>query len=106
MALLRIFVFAVASIFLAAVSGCAGLCDSSFSPIGPDTYQVRGTCGGPAEVSSAAPFCAQMGKNVLVTNIRGYGDGGVTIIRCLRSDDPDYRRLDYERSPSVIIQNK
>ena len=97
--------FTVVGLIVTALSGCANLCDSSFAQLGPDTYQASGHCGGPAEVRSAGPFCAQMGLNVLVTNTHGYDDNGTTVFRCLRPSDPAYGRPTYQRSPNVIIQD-
>jgi hypothetical protein len=105
MSSLRVLAVAITSVYVGALSGCAGLCDSSFSQLGPDTYQAHGSCGGPREVESAAPFCARMGKKVVVTNTHGYSDNGITVIRCLSPNDSDYQRPTYQRSPNVIIQD-
>jgi hypothetical protein len=105
LSILRVLAVAIASVCVVALSGCANLCDSSFSQLGPDTYQVHGSCGGPREVESAAPFCARMGKNVMVTNTHGYSDNGITVIRCLSPNDPGYQRPTYQKSPNVIIQD-
>ena len=95
----------IASVCIVALSGCADLCDSKFSQLGPDTYQVHGMCGGPREVESAAPFCARMGRNVMVINTYGYEPDGITVIRCLLPNDPEYKRPTYQKSPNVIIQD-
>lgn len=103
--MLNVRVFSIAALITTTLTGCAGLCDSRFSKLGPDTYQAAGSCGGPREVESAGPFCARMGLNVLVTNTHGYNDNGTTVFRCLRPDDPAYKRPTYERPPNVIIQD-
>lgn len=103
---LKLGAFLIATLGTTLLSGCASLCNSStFSQLGPDTYQASGVCGGPTEAATAGTFCARMGKKVLVTNTRGYNDGGATIFRCLNADDPEYARPTYQRSPNVIIQD-
>lgn len=101
----RFLMLAFASASAISLTGCAGLCNSRFAQLGPDTYQVYGHCGGPMEAESAAPFCARMGKQVMVTNTHGYNDNGITVIRCLSPNDREYQRPTYQKSPNVIIQD-
>jgi len=105
MSILRVLSTVITTACVFTLSGCAGLCDPSFSQLGPDTYQIHGSCGGPREVESAAPFCARMGKQVMVTNTHGYNDNGITVIRCLSPNDRDYQRPTYQKAPNVIIQD-
>ena len=82
--------------------GAGTLCDPYISQLGPDTYYARGTCSGPNYgISAANYFCNKRGTNALVKNITG---DDITF-RCLSSNDPEYRRPDYEKSPNVIIQD-
>ena len=83
--------------------GASSLCDPAMSQLGPDTYFARGSCSGANySISAANSFCAQSGKASLVKNITGDD----VIFRCLSSNDPEYRRPDYQKSPSIVIQNK
>lgn len=110
----RVFLGIVVLIAMAA-SGCgtsrygkgSSLCDSDIIKVGPDTYRADGSCGGGEEARDAGIFCERMGKEVLVTNMRGYGDSGKnqTIFRCLAKGDSGYRRPDYQPAPNVIIQD-
>ncbi len=86
----------------------SSLCDSDIVKVGPDTYRADGSCGGNEEARDAGVFCDRMGKEVLVTNMRGYGDSGKnqTIFRCLTKGDSGYRRPDYQPAPNVIIQDQ
>lgn len=89
------------------LSGCAALCDPTVVQVGPDTYRADGLCGGQEEVRGAGEYCRRMGKEVLVTSMRGYGDyeKNQTVFRCLSASDPEYRRPSYQPSPDVIIQH-
>lgn len=92
---------------LVVLSGCAALCDPTVVQIGPDTFRADGMCGGQEEARGAGEYCRRMGKEVLVTSMRGYGDYGKnqTVFRCLSPYDPEYRRPNYQSSPDVIIQD-
>lgn len=93
--------------FSTLTAGCASLCDSSIVNVGPDTYYAEGMCGGQEEVRSGGEYCRRQGKQILVTNMRGYGDRGQnkTIFRCLAPNDPGLSRPSYQRSPDIIIQD-
>ena len=99
----------VISSLTAFLAGCASqygsgiaLCDPNFSQLGPDTYYARGNCSGANHsLSAASSFCSQKGKASLVNSITGDD----IVFRCLNTNDPEYRRPDYQKSPSVIIQD-
>ena len=82
--------------------GASSLCDPDISQVGPDTFYARGNCSGANySISAANVYCSRMGRNSLVKNIKGND----VMFRCLASNDPEYRRPDYEKSPDVIIQD-
>jgi hypothetical protein len=86
--------------------------------MGPDTYiaTARGgaVTGGAAGAESramdaAAEYCANVGREILVTNTstRGSAMGSAEVIfRCLATDDPDYRRPNYQPPPTTVIQDE
>lgn len=85
--------------------GGGTLCDADIVKVGPDTYRADGSCGGNDEAHDAGVFCGRMGKEVLVTNMRGNSGTKGTIFRCLAKGDSEYKRPDYQPSPNVIIQD-
>jgi hypothetical protein len=105
-------VAAFTAISLLAV-GCAsqydnglGICDSTISKLGQDTYMAQDPCTGKSEVEHAGAYCARMGKEVMVTNmVRTSPEVHQTIFRCLSPRDSGYQRPDYQKSPDVIIQD-
>lgn len=89
---------------LAAIVLCACGHIPRISQVGPDTWAVEtGQSWHGREV--AGEYCAKMGKLVLVTNMEQRYTGATVIFRCLRSDDPDYRRPDYQKPPNTVIQD-
>jgi hypothetical protein len=79
---------------------------SEVSPVGPDTYLVRGFNTEDA-ARGANEHCAKLQKKLLVTNITpSTSESRATFIfRCLNEDDPEYRRPTFERSPDTVIRD-
>ena len=95
-------VLAISACGTSQYGGATSLCDPDISSVGPDTYYARGNCSGANYgISAANVYCSRMGKNSLVKNIKGDD----VMFRCLATNDPEYRRPDYEKSPDVIIQD-
>lgn len=96
----------LALVLVTLLTGCASYCRTQIAALGPDTYQGSGVCGAAKEVEDAGPFCASMGKQVLVMNTRADPSGGVTVFRCLAAGDPALRRPVYQPVPAVTIEDR
>jgi hypothetical protein len=101
---------------------CASCAQSSgILKMGPDTYTISASAaparGGSSEarkiaLSEANQHCAQMGREILVTNvgtattnIYGAGTAEVTF-RCLVKGDPELQRPEYRRPPDTVIEDR
>jgi len=71
--------------------------------MGRDTFMADSECGSEYELRHAGMTCARKGKEVLVKNV-DYSNGGNVIFQCLSSDDNDYQRPTYEKTPDVVIK--
>lgn len=105
-------------VVIAALTGCA--MSNSVQKLGPDTYSVTAAAspirGGSAAAEGMAledanKHCADMGKEILVTNTSsrnlnavGAGSASVTF-RCLAKGDRDLHRPNYQAAPKVIIED-
>ncbi len=105
-----------ASILLTACAQSSGVLK-----MGPDTYSVSAAAaparGGYSEARKLAlveanQYCAQVGKEILVTNIgtattNVYGAGSADItFRCLSKGDPELQRPDYKKAPDTVIEDR
>ena len=105
-----------AAIFLTACAQSSGVLK-----MGPDTYSVSAAAaparGGYSEarklaLADANQFCAQMGKEILVTNVgtattNVYGAGSADItFRCLSKGDPELQRPEYRKAPDTVIEDR
>lgn len=105
-----------ASLLLAACAQSSGVLK-----MGPDTYSASAAAaparGGYSEarklaLSDANQYCAQMGKEILVTNIgtattNVYGAGSADVtFRCLAKGDPELQRPEYRKSPDTVIEDR
>lgn len=110
---------AVASIACVLFAGCAQ--SSGVLKMGPDTYTVSAAAaparGGSSEarkiaLTEANQHCAQMGKEILVTNVGTattniYGAGSAEVtFRCLTKGDPELQRPEYRRPPDAVIEDR
>ena len=110
---------AVAAIACLLLSACAQ--SSGVLKMGPDTYTVSAAAaparGGSSEarriaLTEANQHCAQMGKEILVTNVGTattniYGAGSTEVtFRCLAKGDPDLQRPEYRRPPDAVIEDR
>ncbi len=101
---------AIACVACVLVAGCAH--SSGVLKLGPDTYTVSAAAsaarGGWASaqktaLTTANDHCAQMGKEILVTNVDAartnvYGGGSSAVtFRCLDKGDPELQRPEYRR---------
>lgn len=111
------FLLAFAVIILA---GCTQ--SSGVLKLGPDTFttsaSAASTRGGPSEarkivLTEANEYCAQLGKEILVTNIGtaitnyqyGHGTAEITF-RCLAKGDPALQRPEFRQTPDVTIEDR
>ncbi len=90
--------------------------------MGPDTFSISteasfGKGGIPAArriaYKEAGEECSKRGLEVFVLNERSVGttftDGmakAELTFRCLRPDDPEFKRQRYEKTPDLIIENR
>lgn len=112
------FLLAFAVIILA---GCAPH-SSGVLKLGPDTFttsaSAAGARGGSSEarkivLTEANEYCAQLGKEILVTNIGtattnyqyGHGKAEITF-RCLAKGDPQLQRPEFRQTPDVTIEDR
>jgi hypothetical protein len=111
-------VFIVGSAF--AMSACSN--SSGVLKMGPDTFSISteassGKGGVPAAkriaYKEAGDECASRGLEVFVLNERSAGttltDGmakSELTFRCLRSDDPEFKRQRFEKTPDLVIENR
>lgn len=96
------------SLFLFALISCAGPGSTkTVTNLGPDTYHVRGWHTEDA-LKEATEYCNKKGKNILVTNLSESSskDWASIIFRCLSSDDPEYKRPDYQKPPTAVIEDR
>jgi hypothetical protein len=103
-----------------ALNGCSN--SSGVLKMGPDTFSISteasfGKGGIPAAkriaYKEAEEECSKRGLEVFVLNERSVGttftDGmakSELTFRCLRSDDPEFKRQLYEKTPDMIIENR
>ena len=111
------FLLAFAVIILAGCTASPGVLK-----LGPDTYttwaEVGGMRGGPSgartkALTEANKYCAQLGKEILVTNIGTaitnyeWGNGTAEItFRCLAQGDPQLQRPESRKTPDVTIEDR
>lgn len=90
--------------------------------MGPDTFSIMteaspGSGGITGEkklaYQEASGECSKRGMEVFILNDRSVGttftDGmakAELTFRCLRSDDPEFKRPRYEKVPDVVIENR
>jgi hypothetical protein len=103
-----------------AITACSN--SSGVLKMGPDTFSIAteasfGKGGIPAAkkiaYQGAESECSKRGLEVFVLNERSVGttfaDGmakAELIFRCLRADDPEFKRQRYEKAPDVVIENR
>ena len=112
----KIFVTCFACVLLVSCSQSSGVLR-----MGPDTYTVsaaaapaRGSSSGARKIAltEANQYCAQMGKEILVTNVGTastniYGAGSAEVtFRCFAKGDPELQRLEYLRAPDIVIEDR
>ena len=112
--------FPAACLAVIAVAACSN--SSGVLKMGPDTFSISteasfGKGGIPAAkkiaYEEAAKECSKRGLEVFVLNERSAGttftDGMAKTdltFRCLREDDPEFKRQRYEKTPDVVIENR
>lgn len=103
-----------------AITACSN--SSGVLKMGPDTFSISteasfGKGGIPATkkiaYQEAGDECSKRGTEVFVLNERSAGttfsDGMAKTeltFRCLRADDPEFKRQRYEKTPDVVIENR
>lgn len=103
-----------------ALTGCSH--SSGVLKMGPDTFSISteasfGKGGIPAAkkiaYQEAGEECSKRGMEVFVLNERSVGttftDGmakAEITFRCLRVDDPEFKRQRFEKTPDLIIENR
>ena len=95
---------------------------SGVMQMGPDTYTISsggaltGTTSGNdikskrKAYADANAFCASLGKQILVENTNtqttGFGSTSDLIFKCLSTEDYQYQRPQYQKTPDVVIENR
>lgn len=112
----------LSAIFLGVLGITACSNSSGVLKMGPDTFSISteasfGRGGIPAAkkiaYQEAGNECSKRGLEVFVLNERSAGttftDGMAKTeltFRCLRADDPEFKRPRYEKTPDVVIENR
>jgi hypothetical protein len=102
------------------LTGCST--SSGVLKMGPDTFSITTEASfGKGGISAAKRIaykeawdeCSKHGLEVFVLNERTIGttftDGmakAELTFRCLRPDDPEFKRQRYEKTPDIIIENR
>lgn len=116
--MLKKFSFVVVSALV--VAACSN--SSGVLKMGPDTFSISteasfGKGGIPAAkkiaYQEAGEECSKRGMEIFVLNERSAGttftDGmakAELTFRCLRADDPEFKRQRYEKTPDLVMENR
>lgn len=111
---------AIATIVVTCLSLTACMSTSEVVPVGKDTYMLSARASGLLASSSEVPIeamkaanvhCASLGRRMIIRRTDTQGIPGLTdmssslIFSCVTEDDPEYKRPDLQKDPSVIIQD-
>ena len=96
-------------IIVVMIIGCATK-SSGVLQLGPDTYSVsvasRTGDSRKVALNEAKAFCVGVGKELLVTNIRGPSYNLEVVFRCLSKGDPELVRPVYRDTPDTVIEDR
>jgi hypothetical protein len=88
---------------------------SGVMQLGPDTFTVsaddlNASTAKQAALTQAQQRCANLNKEILVTNTRAVRDPNRNIydvtFRCLAKGDPELTRPTYTKEPDIVVEDK
>jgi hypothetical protein len=97
----------------ALTAGC--VYPSDIVPVGKDSYMISSSTGsvfrspGTSNVKDANQYCSAQGLHMIIrrtdSSVAGFGNRSNDLIfSCVSDSDPEWRRPNLKRDPSVVIE--
>jgi hypothetical protein len=100
------------------ISGCVGT--TEVAVVGKDSYMIAGRDAGTLNagkgiikaIEKANAYCATLSKLMVVRRVDTHpveltaGETSQLIFSCVTADDPEYKRPNLSKDPSVIIEDQ